>query len=61
MGYLIFTRIRFLRYGRNDLTYIKVKITKDMKLWESNQSLVHYIQYVVTSTNAERSNRVKKG
>ncbi len=45
--------------GRNDFTSIKVMITKDMKLWESNQSLVHRIQYVVTSTVAERSQQVK--
>ncbi|MCI8912298.1 MAG: hypothetical protein HFE31_06345 [Clostridia bacterium] len=51
--------MRFLSYGRKDLTYIKVAITKDMKLWESNQSLVHLIQYVVTSTDAERSNQVE--
>ena len=30
--YIFFIRIRFLRYGRNDITYVKLTIVGDMKL-----------------------------
>ena len=53
-------RMRFLRYGRNDLTLVLVIVVGDIRRWENDQSLVVCKQNMVTSTNAEKSQRVKK-
>ncbi len=49
-----------LHFGRNDLTLVLVMVVGDMRRWENDQRLVVYKQNMVTSTNAERSQRFKK-
>ena len=53
-------RIRFLRYGRNDLTLVLVIVVGDIRRWENDQSLVVCKQNMVTSTEAERSQRIER-
>ena len=46
--------MRFLRYGRNDLTLVLVIVVGDIRRWENDQSLVVCKQNMVTDARPRR-------
>ena len=60
LNLLIFNSMRFLHVGRNDITCVWLTNVGDMRYWKNDQSLVVCKQNMVTSTEAERSQRIER-